>query len=493
MTGTGKLADLRRHIDPFQPGDSPVSVIPWRYPKSVRTFFITAAQNATPVHIEWWRVIEKICAHRNAGLVVLPMRYKNPTSSWKGSQENSEHWDRLVTEYLTSMRHELNQYLTVLGNIKIQPTAADPLTGIEPVTGGSSAIVAHTKIQTRTVATPQNRMAKLLMTTGACTQQNYSDTRAGRVGEFHHSLSGLIVEVVNSKRFHVRRVHFDTKTLSATDAMRGERYYRDRVVTAPRALALVTGDWHDPFTDEKVIKATFGPGGMVEVCRPQHVIYHDSTDGYPVNPHHGNNPFMRVAKRQSGLDSVRTSLESLRDFIAEHTVKDTSNVVVTSNHDDFLTRYIVNSDWREDPANAEWYLETALQMVRNTKLTKRGTEYPNAFVYWMRRYGLPQTRVLDEDESFMLANVELGMHGNKGPNGARGSIRNLRRIGVKSVIGHSHTPGEDEGSTQVGTSTGLRLEYNSGPSSWLQAHCALNDDGKRQLAVIVDGHYKAEK
>jgi len=93
----------------------------------------------------------------------------------------------------------------------------------------------------------------------------------------------------------------------------------------------------------------------------------------------------------------------------------------------------------------------------------------------------------------MLANVELGMHGNKGPNGARGSIRNLRRIGVKSVIGHSHTPGEDEGSTQVGTSTGLRLEYNSGPSSWLQAHCALNDDGKRQLAVIVDGHYKAEK
>ena len=73
-----------------------------------------------------------------------------------------------------------------------------------------------------------------------------------------------------------------------------------------------------------------------------------------------------------------------------------------------LTRHIVYADWREDPANAEWYLETALHMVRNTKMTKRGTEYPNAFTYWMRRFDIPQTRILDEDESFMLASYECG-------------------------------------------------------------------------------------
>lgn len=491
-TGTGTTLDeLRKVTDPFYEGDSPVPVFPWRLGKNAKTLFIVAAQNATPVHAEWWRVIQQLCAHRSAELVVLPIRYKNPTSAWMGSQENAEHWATECKPFLTNVRHVLNDNLTLLGDIKIQPTAADPLTGFEAVSGASSAIVAHTKIQTRTIATPQNRMAKALMTSGCCTVENYSDTRAGRVGQFHHSLSGVLVEIVNRRRFHMRRIHFDTRTKSATDSARAERYYADRTETAPRALALITGDWHDPFTSPQVVKATFGAGGMVEVARPRHVVYHDSTDGYPVNPHHAKNPFNRIAKRFGGLDSVRASLESLRDFIAGHTVKDTQNVIVTSNHDDFLTRYIINADWRDDPTNAEWYLETALHMVRNTKLTSRGTEYPNAFAYWMRSYNLPQTRVLDEDESFMLGGHELALHGNKGPNGARGSIRNLRRIGVKTITGHPHSPGEDEGCTQVGTSTGLRLEYNSGPSSWMQAHCFLNDDQKRQLAFIIDGRYKA--
>ena len=288
-------------------------------------------------------------------------------------------------------------------------------------------------------------MAKILMTSGACTVQNYSDTRAGRVGEFHHSLSAVLVELVDKRRFHMRRIHFDERSKSATDAARAERYTVRGWETAPRALGLITGDWHDPFTDKGVIDATFGRAGMVEVMNPKHIVYHDSTDGYAVNPHHAKNPFNRIAKYETSMDSARSQLDSLRNFLVKHTVKDTQNVVVTSNHDDFLTRHIVNADWREDPANAEWYLETALHMVRNTKMTKRGTEYPNAFTYWMRRFEIPQTRILDEDESFMLASYECGMHGNRGPNGARGSIRNLRRIGVKTITGHPHSPGEDEG------------------------------------------------
>ena len=487
------LDELRKATDPLFQGDSPVPIYPWKHGKGQvnRVYLLTAAQNATPVHPDWWRVIQQICKHRRAVLCVLPIRYKNPTSAWTGSQKNAEHWVAEVSEHLVSVRADLNENVKLLGDIKIQPTAADPLTGFEAVSGASSAIVAHTKIQTRTIATPQNRMAKILMTSGACTLENYSDTRAGRVGAFHHSLSAVLVEVVNGKRFHIRRIHFDTRSKSAIDSARGEQYFTDRVQQAPRALGLITGDWHDPFTDKKVITATFGSGGMIAACRPKNVIFHDSTDGYPVNPHHRKNPFNRVAKRFGGLDSVRASLESLRTFIEKYTIKDTQNVVVTSNHDDFLTRYIVDMDWREDPTNAEWYLETALHMVRNTRITGKGTEYPNAFTYWMRRYALPQTRILDEDESFMLGSHECGMHGNRGPNGARGSIRNLRRIGVKTITGHPHSPGEDEGCTQVGTSTGLRLEYNAGPSSWHQAHCALDANDKRQLLFIIDGKFRA--
>ena len=129
-------------------------------------------------------------------------------------------------------------------------------------------------------------------------------------------------------------------------------------------------------------------------------------------------------------------------------------------------------------------------MVRGTRLTTRGTEYPDPFTYWLRKANLERVRALNLDESFVLGGVELGMHGHRGPNGARGNIHNIKRIGVKTITGHPHAPGEDEGCSQVGTSTYLRLEYNAGPSSWLQGHCVLNEDEKRQLIFIIDGEYR---
>lgn len=90
----------------------------------------------------------------------------------------------------------------------------------------------------------------------------------------------------------------------------------------------------------------------------------------------------------------------------------------------------------------------------------------------------------------MLANIELSMHGDRGPNGARGSRMNLRRIGVKSIIGHSHSPGIEEGCYQVGTNTPLKQEYTRGPSSWLQSDCALYANGKRSLIHIIDGEWR---
>jgi hypothetical protein len=84
----------------------------------------------------------------------------------------------------------------------------------------------------------------------------------------------------------------------------------------------------------------------------------------------------------------------------------------------------------------------------------------------------------------------IDMHGHHGPNGSRGSIRNLRRIGVRSAIGHTHAPGIEEGAMQAGTSTRLRAEYTRGPSSWLNAHIAIYPNGKRSLLTILDGNWK---
>jgi hypothetical protein len=130
-------------------------------------------------------------------------------------------------------------------------------------------------------------------------------------------------------------------------------------------------------------------------------------------------------------------------------------------------------------------------MARATGLDGSGTTYPEPFAYWGRKHlRADQFRFLERDESYVVAGIELGMHGDKGPNGSRGSARNLARIGVKSVIGHTHSPQIFEGCYQVGTSTKLKLEYTSGPSSWLNTHCVVYASGKRSLINVIKGEWR---
>ena len=85
------------------------------------------------------------------------------------------------------------------------------------------------------------------------------------------------------------------------------------------------------------------------------------------------------------------------------------------------------------------------------------------------------------------------MHGDHGPNGARGSLKNLSRIGVKNVHGHGHGPGEEEGATRVGTGSRLDLNYARGsPSGWLQADAFVHANGKRQLIFYIEGKHRPD-
>lgn len=448
---------------------------------------MTAAQNATPVHGGFHRAREHASNALGAEQIVIPTRYKNATSRWTASQANEEYWHDEVMPYLYNARRQLNPNLMLVGDIPIQPTASSPLTGADGITGALSGIFGHTKLQLRTVATPQGKLPKILTTTGACTVPNYTDSRAGKLGEFHHTLGAVLVEV-RGKEFHMRQINAD-KNGAFIDL--DKWYTPDGVQKAPPALALSMGDTHVRAVDPQVVEATFGRGGIVEMLDPQVLAWHDLLDGDSINHHHDGNPFLAVQKRYHGLDNAEREVHEAVEFLSMHT-KGRKSVVVPSNHDDFLQRWLMRADWRQDPTNAEFYLQSALAMVRQAKGLSANAEKLSAFAYWIRTIlgERSDIHVLSNDESYTAAGIELGMHGDHGPNGARGSIKNLRRLGVKSIIGHSHSPGIDEGAYQNGTSTRLRLGYNTGPSSWLNSHTVVYGNGKRCLLNIIDGNWR---
>src|SRR6185503_7651042 len=253
---------------------------------------ITAAQNATPVDAAFLKSLLTYCRHRKAQLIVIPYRYKNPTSMWSEKAEHDDWWAPELAPYLMDQRVALNSNLVVLGDIKTQPTASSPLQGFETVTGASSAIVGHPKLALRTVPTPQSCMAKILTTTGAVTVRNYIESKAGKKAEHHHTFGATVIEL-DGKRFHLRQLNA-ARDGSFCDL--GHEYAGDDVC-AVSVEALVMGDTHAEFVDPSVLKATFeGPDSMVAVLKPKTLVWHDVLDAYARNHHHRGEVFINYVK-----------------------------------------------------------------------------------------------------------------------------------------------------------------------------------------------------
>lgn len=453
--------------------------------KTASRFLVTAAQNATPVHKGFFAALQRAAEHLSAELLVVPIRYKNPTSRWTASQANEETWAPELQPYLFNTRKALNKNLVLLGDVKTQPTASSPLTGFDAMTHGESCILAHTKLQLKTVPTPQSSVPKILTTTGAVTVPNYTDSKTGALGAFHHTIGAALVET-RGKLFHLRQINAD-RAGGFQDL--GAYYSPEKVAEGCSVSALIMGDTHVDFIDAAVERATFGEGGLVDTLRPSALVWHDLLDAYAVNPHHAGDPFKAIAKYRGQRQDIEGEVKRACEFVRART-GEAASYIISSNHDDMLSRWVRSTDWRSDPVNAEFYLATALYLVERTRLGPGGTERPDAFASWVAALA-PGVTVVPEDTSLQIAGIEVGMHGHRGPNGARGSRMNLRRIGVRSVIGHSHSPGIEEGCYQTGTSTRLRLEYNPGPSSWLNTHCLVYPNGKRTLVNIINGEWRA--
>ena len=456
-----------------------------------RYYIFTAAQNATPVHKPFLQALQNLCTHIGAELIVSGYRYKNPTSQWTERNSDQEWWDPEVRPYLYQTRQPINDNLEFMGDVYPQATAVKPINGFETITGDRSCIIPHPKVQLKTVATPAHQYPKIITTTGTCTVENYTQTKAGKMGEFHHTFGAVLVAVGDSDEFQMTQISAQKNGAFYALTPEGVIKVDHKGVTTGHKLAgLVMGDTHVDHVCPGVVDATFGEKGIVSITDPTWLVWHDLIDLYSRN-RYANSPFIELAKRQDGTDSVYEELVRGWKFHDEMAGSKRS-AIINSNHTNArLDWYMNNTDWRADLSNAEFYLETALNMVKTLRKTQAGHTYEDPFIYWGKRLTkAPNVFFPDVDESFKIAGIECTYHGHTGPGAARSAtLDNMRRIGDKVVFAHTHTPGTEEGAMSAGTSTHLRLGYNAGPSSWFNSHVGIFPNGKRTHVFIMNGRW----
>lgn len=442
-----------------------------KFRKDTKKFIITWAQNATPVHKGFLANIEAYAKEIGADIHIIAGRYKNPTS--KFPELKDEYWVKEVVPYLDANRHKIHPFLAVLSDVKVHPTASTPLSGFNGVTGLESCIIGHPRVHMKSLPVLDGYLNKLLLSTGAVTMENYTDSKAGKKGEFHHQLGFVIVEL-DDDVFHVRQVTADK-----------DGNFYDLIVKAENgaityntagAEVVVLGDLHIGEDDEDAVIASYG---LLDMMKPKKVILHDVFNGHSISHHEKHQPFQLLERELDGSNSLRKEIKQLKHWFEDHIGYD--YVVVRSNHDDFLDRWLQGEDWRK-AINKFEYLKYA-------NILAKGKAPKGVIPYILDKNFSDFVTTLGIDESYRVLGWELGVHGHLGSNGSRGSAMQFKELNTKTVTGHTHTPHREDGHLSVGTLTKLRMTYNKGMSSWMHSNVVIYPNGKASHIHIIKGKF----
>lgn len=439
-------------------------------------YIVSWGQCSTPVHLDFLKNLEAYADFINAEISIIAGRYRNPTSIFPDSDK--EVWDKNIRPYLDANRQVIHPHMELLSDIKIHPTAKMPLSSFEGLSSGRSCIIGHPRVHQKVVPALNGYKPKMMLTTGACTVRNYTDSKAGKIGEFHHTLGFVIVELDGSD-FHVRQVTADEKTGAFTDL---NKYVSKGVVKkANKAEAIVFGDIHVGDHDGECIVSTLK---ICDILQPKVAVLHDLLNGHSINRHEQKNPFSRFSKLKSNNHTLKGEIDNVIAFtetLAEETIDYLDEIiVVNSNHDAWIESYLISSDWKKDIPNALSYMKYSTMMLES----KAPKGVFAAILDEENIFG--KTKTLALDESYRIKDWELGVHGHEGTNGSRGNPNQFKKLSTKMITGHTHSPSRIDGVVTVGTSTYLRVGYNTGASGWLQSHAILNADGKVQQIHCIN-------
>jgi hypothetical protein len=475
----------------------------------INRYILTSAQNNTKVFSKAWDSLITYSKRKEkrvetSRLMVATFTYNKARFGNKAVKRGQEPtasdlapvwYDPIIEPYICDDQVELAPGLIFCGEMNIEPTAVKPLQGLEVYTGRHSSIFPHVKMHMSSVASGKNEPTKFTYTTGTVTKRNYIAKKAGLKADFHHVYGGLIVEVNCRGDWFVRQLISTNKGVICDMDLKIDGI---KITHRHRAKSITWGDIHEATLDPEVAELAWGKGGMMDVLRPEYQMMHDVMDfrarnGHTLKKHLIHDRFLAYIQ---GHDSVQTEVNNVARFLKESSREWCQTVVVNSNHDGFFKEWLRIGDYKNDPVNAIYFLEAQIEVYR---AIRDNPDEPHNLLRWaiLREFDTMQDgsavpiRFLNEDESFVLLDIEHGMHGHLGPNGSRGSASNMARMGRKANRAHEHSAGILEGTYTSGLSGDMDQGYNKGPSSWSPSHIVTYCTGKRAIYTMWNGRWRA--
>lgn len=484
----------------------------------VARYLLTSAQNNTHHHKEGWQNLlayRKWLARRGDTCEILIGTYSYQIDAYgakavkRGKKESEDHelwYDPELEPYFCDESTQLAPGLIWCGEQNILPTALDPLKDFATYNGRNSNVVPHAKHALESVPSLPDEATKLNYTTGSITLRNYIQKRAGIRAEREHCYGAVIVEVDSNGNWYVRQLTVDEKGDIYDIGPTGYRSVKvaDSQVAFIRADAPATEtmieavnqpDVHESEMLTWVRELLWGTGGLVDQFAPKRQFLHDLFSMRSRSHHEQKDFFRTFQKHVDRQDIVEDEVNGSASFLRQAVRKHMETVVIRSNHDRHLDRWLDEFQVKYDPGNVRYF--TKLQHAR-LKAYEDGDRDFNVLEYALREAGCPDSVYFNgEDESYVIckysrtvAGIECGLHGDLGPNGAPGSSRNLTKLARPVNKGHDHTASIKNLVYSAG-SCALNLPYEKGPTAHTVSLIVTFENAARQILTCWKGKARA--
>lgn len=458
-------------------------------------FIVTSCQNNTEVHHEFFDNLKAYAEYLGAKLIVCPFIYnKNGFQNGEGAKDTIW-YDPSLSPYMLENDAWLGDNQKVfLAALNILPTVKKPLSGLQELMQSAEClIVPHATVQHENIpvlGAQHGRVVPSMFSTGAVTQRNYIQQKAGQAASGRHCFSAALIEFNESGQFWVRQLSTD-ETGSFQDLT--NKIEGQEVTENNRVLSVSWGDIHAEQTDDKIAMLQWGnsDSSVLNTLKPSYQFCHDLLDFKTLNHHNRDNNF-HLLKNHVNDESVESDLASVEKVLSMMHRQFCDTLVVYSNHDDSLTRWLSCNKYNafNDPQNAHLYY--TMQAAAHSAI-KAGENF-EALPFALQKFtslNWDNLRFLKPSESFIIAGIEQAEHGHHGANGARGS--KVSHANYKVTTGHTHSSSINGGQYVGGVSAKLSQGYNeNGASSWAHAAVVSYDNGQRTIIHCkpIAGNYQ---